>query len=199
MIKDGQDQTSRLFAYLFNNYSKFNPKQKEAINEQFKKLGIDPSSWLTSDGKVKKDFIERTKKLLLGEDPSFLDWSLSSEAEQLGIRPGQKDFSQKFVRHLLNRSIFSLLPPKEQRGILEAYVDSLGLEKSQSALIKKEIESTLRQFRRPPDLNRLVAQSAVLKGQDFERKARQLNERPRKTLDYETPAERFAACVASTS
>jgi IS30 family transposase len=29
--------------------------------------------------------------------------------------------------------------------------------------------------------------------------ARQLNERPRKTLQYESPAERFQACVASTS
>ena len=33
---------------------------------------------------------------------------------------------------------------------------------------------------------------------ELNRVARRLNERPRKTLDYETPANRFAACVAST-
>ena len=34
---------------------------------------------------------------------------------------------------------------------------------------------------------------------ELNRVARQLNKRPRKTLDFESPAERFSQCVASTS
>ena len=34
--------------------------------------------------------------------------------------------------------------------------------------------------------------------QELNRVARRLSETPRKTLDYETPAERFSQCVAST-
>ena len=39
---------------------------------------------------------------------------------------------------------------------------------------------------------------SVYSQSELNKVARQLNERPRKTLEFETPAERFNACVAST-
>ena len=49
----------------------------------------------------------------------------------------------------------------------------------------------------------LAAQAAQLDIEDdglahLNKVARQLNERPRETLQFETPVERFNACVAST-
>jgi transposase, IS30 family len=56
-------------------------------------------------------------------------------------------------------------------------------------------ENTNRLLRQyfPKGLN-LAAQSQA----ELNKLARQLNERPRKTLDFQSPAERFSQCVAAT-
>ena len=48
-----------------------------------------------------------------------------------------------------------------------------------------------------PDGRRYKKSLAVHSQTKLNAVARQLNERPRKTLKYETPADRFKACVAS--
>jgi hypothetical protein len=67
-----------------------------------------------------------------------------------------------------------------------------------------QAEVTILQFSQLIDGNRLLRQYFP-KGMDLSKVhqnrlnavARQLNERPGKTLNYETPAERFNQCVAS--
>jgi hypothetical protein len=49
-----------------------------------------------------------------------------------------------------------------------------------------------------PLITRAIPSLSVHSQAYLNKVARQLNERPRETLQFETPAERFNACVAST-
>ena len=91
-----------------------------------------------------------------------------------------------------NMSFVATLVERHSRYVMLVKVPNKETVTVVNALIKHSKKRLLRQyFPKGTDLS--VHSQAKLNAV-----ARSLNERPRKTLEYETPAERFSQCVATT-
>ena len=72
-------------------------------------------------------------------------------------------------------------------------------DRERTSLILVCIIILSREIKRNGGYDRYRAAASVYSQAQLNKVARQLNERPRKTLRFATPAERFNACVASTT
>jgi len=111
-----------------------------------------------------------------------------------------------------NGSCIATLVERHSRYVMLAKLDDIRTDTVIAALIKQSRKLPSKLYKSPwqrgsnENTNRLL-RDYMPKGTDlsafsqaeFNKFARELNERSRKTLQYETPAERFNACVALTS
>jgi IS30 family transposase len=110
-----------------------------------------------------------------------LNWSPEQIAGWL-TRAHPDDESYRVSHETIYRSLFV-----QARGVLKK--ELLGYLRS---------KRTIRRSKRADPNGDRRGHLSVYSQAHLNKVARQLNERPRETLQFETPAERFNACVAST-